>query len=226
MVKSNWSSICISHSQARAVREAAVFAFCIQQPLNRFITIHLGQHGSDDPQATIGVFLKRACDWIRKRSGLAPIYVWVLENPVGGGLNAHILLRLPPMLAKDFNRLKAGWLSGPGNTASNGVFHSKAVHHSGPSASTEVYLHHGLLGVLRYMLKGIEPSAGPAFGITPVLQGRTLGKRSGHSEALGAQHRWKRIPYAEKPGISVGAPSVVMRRVVLHACPELLGQAE
>ena len=214
----------LSRSEALRLRGAAVFAFCDGKLLNRFVSIHLDQIGSPSAQRTLVSFLKRAGDCLRKRSGLTPAYVWVLENPLGGGLHAHVLIHVPAHLRRDFDRLMGGWLVGKGNDVPAGAIHARAVRHSASGAPAELYLRHGLLATLRYMLKGIAADEADAFGVVPEAQGVAKGKRSGYSEALGVQHRWSRIPVGRLAW--VGGPDVKMKRWVRHHCPELLGLAD
>jgi hypothetical protein len=226
MTLSNRVSACLSYSEALRLREAALFAHCDGKPLNVFISIHLDQLGVTDAQALLGTFLKRAGDWLRKRMGLPPAYIWVLENPLLGGLHAHILIHVPSPLRRDFDCLMRGWLVGKGNPAPSRAVHRRTVRYSGLNAPVELYLRRGLLGALRYMLKGIAVDAAGGFGVDPKAQGVALGKRSGYAEALGAQHRWKRLPVAGQPKAWVGGPSCKMRRSALHLVPELFGLAD
>jgi hypothetical protein len=74
-------------------------------------------------------------------------------------------------------------------------------------------------------LKGLKPS-GAAYGIHFKPQGVILGKRSGYSEALGEQHRWKIIRDPSWRGAWLADGPCRVRRWLGYACPELLGKAD
>ena len=195
------------------------------------LTIHFGPLHIYRPHARLGLFLKRAGDWLRKRNGNPPAYVWVLENPharnsagaASTPTSSHSCSPIAPC-RRTLTDVSRAWLVGPGNAAPQGAIKIKPVYYSGLADSPADYLEHGLLGSLRYFLKGLEEEHAGLLGSEAKPQGETLGKRCGYSEALGRQHRWKRIPVGGRAW--VGGPDVKMKHWVRHHFPELLGLAD
>jgi hypothetical protein len=94
--------------------------------------------------------------------------------------------------------------------------------HCGPSDPR--YLEHGLLGISRYLLKGVEPGGlDRSLNLKP--QGTIMGKRSGYSEALGQQHRWKIIRNPAWRGAWVADGPCRVRHWLGYVRPELVGDA-
>jgi hypothetical protein len=158
----------LTEQQAIGLIAAAVHARNIERPLNRFITIHL-ERGDLDPrthraQDAVGRYLRLAGQWLADRD--VPItFIWVLEHAQGTGLHAHILIHVPPALAKDFGyRARSRWLSLCGIEPQKNVIRSKPVGPRGfglvtaTSKDRQSYLNQ-LQGVLRYITKAINPDA-------------------------------------------------------------------
>jgi hypothetical protein len=95
----------------------------------------------------------------------------------GGMLAAHIMIHMPPDLMPKFEARLVQWLSGllGLDRLLPGVLQIKPVKN--------------LIGLRRYMLKGIEPAWGPHLAVNPVSQGVVIGKRSGFSRNLGPAAR-------------------------------------
>jgi hypothetical protein len=227
MTLSSRSSLHLGIHEGERIRQAILFAYCRGWAFNRHVTVHFNKAHIQRPHAALVGFLKRAGDWVRKRSGMPPAYVWVLENPPAdfgrGSLHAHILIHVPPALADAFDRLAPRWLLGPGRQPPEGAVRSDPLFYSHLGPTHPQYLEHGLLGVSRYLLKGLEPGGLPG-GISLVPQGTIMGKRSGYSEALGEQHRWQIIRAPAWRGAWVADGPSRLRRWVGYVRPELAGR--
>jgi hypothetical protein len=148
------------------------------------VTINFGLSGVGLEQASMTlqkVLAQRFAPWLRRAAvndnGIKPTYVWSLEAPYGVA-SAHLLVHLPPKLARGFgNRLKS-WLEG----IRSGSVTARAV---------DVRPIYNQVGATRYILKGINHAWAGHLAIEPVPQGEIIGKRSGFSRNLGpaARHR-------------------------------------
>jgi hypothetical protein len=209
-------------SQAVGVRDAATNAWCMGLPMTIFVSIHLGFLNGGNPHGAINTYLKRSGDWLRLRAGNVPIFVYVIENPPNGGLNAHILAHVPLAYRLEYRCLMRGWLArGDQQAPASAV--DAAVLHGADKPWSEEYLRHGLLGVLRYMLKGTDPAQVGALNVRHVAQGQIKGKRAGRAEALGPRGRWLPILLPKYPRIRLAGEDSRRRHMLLHLCPELLG---
>jgi hypothetical protein len=212
----------LRENEARRVIDAACFAVCIGRPLNRHITIHLNRAKVSCSHSFITRFLKHAGDWLRYRADIAPHYVWVLENPPGGGLNVHILIHVPTAHVADFNRAQRRWIKMSGALNRPGVLRSSDIWYSDFSRGLQPYLCDGLWGILKYLLKGLAPESAERLGIAPQDEGPVHGKRSGCSEALGPARRWVQERPRPASAVRFSAASR-MRHFIRHTCPELAG---
>lgn len=159
-----------------------------QRGLNRFTTIHFEAAKVRDPVRAIGRLMKLAGDWLRTK-GERMTYIWVREAGEDKGDHVHILWHVPPSLIAEFARRERGWRKLMGAKPCRGAFKSKAV---GLSYSHGAYqIQYGqaysdaLKGVLAYVVKGAEPKAAEALGLTLRQPGGELwGKRCGMSENI------------------------------------------
>jgi len=224
LVLQNHRSEYLSRSQSKALFEAGAFAYCCDRPLNQFVTIHLHRAGVDLPQHFISRLLKLFGDWLHRNAQISSYWLWVLENPPAteekcGGLNLHILFHVPFDLIDQFRKRMRVWLKMSGGKRKPGVLNFRSAEHSKPGSDPALYLQHGLLGLLRYFAKAIEPQAASDFGIEPKHQGIIFGKRWGHSEALGEQHRW--LPDHSRRSNYITGRSSLARRYAKAVCPDL-----
>ena len=181
----------------------------------------MGRQGS-----YLGRFLKRANDWLRRRSGKPAAYVWLIENPPDGGLNAHILIHVPFKLRVEFRALMKGWLAGQNESVSPKTIHARVffgiptlTHRKRITCAT------ASLAFCDMSLKGMEPSLGGGYlGVMPIDQGVVMGKRTGYSQALRAGLRWKVIRFPQYPGVWIGGPESRVRHWVGTLVPELLAK--
>jgi len=148
---------------------------------NIHVSIHLSQCGFAEDAAS-EVFQKlisqRFSPWLRRASAndnrLSPTYIWALEAP-HGRVGAHWLVHLPPSLLPSFKAKLPDWVrSLGGDPAPQSI-------RVGPIAR--------LIGMTRYVLKGISSPWASHLGINPIDQGEIIGKRSGFSRNLGPTAR-------------------------------------
>ena len=184
------SSEALSLSMARGLIEATGFAVCAGLPFNRMVTIHWeAARVADDLKAT-GRFLKLARDWVRCHGGVMA-FLWVRENGPVKGRHVHILMHLPPDLARAFNRCQRRWLRACGAIWRAGVLLSRPVGRSLSHAMTGgADYEANLTDALGYLLKGADGPARKALRIRRCESGgEVVGKRCGVSQNIGPAAR-------------------------------------
>lgn len=203
---SNHQSQYITLTQAKNLRDAASYAFCINRQLNQFITVHYETAGVKLRAHAFRIsFFKHYSDWLRERTGYPPYYVWVHENAIDAGLHFHALVHVPLLLLNDFTPLLRDWIQNAGGKFSDPVLDVQTVWFSdGPSLD---YLEAGLKNRLEYILKGLDPKI-KFMAVRHKPQGTVFGKRCGISELLGAGRR-------------VWSPSALRKRRLLDNVPGL-----
>ena len=180
----------LSEASARNLIEATCFAVQSDLPFNRMVTIHWDAAGVADDLKATGLFLKLASDWVRRHGGKTA-FIWVRENGPGKGRHVHILMHLPPDVAREFNRYQRRWLQTCGAQWRAKVLLSRPVGRS---------LRHALTGgadyvanlseALSYVLKGADHRAREMLGIERCEPGgRVVGKRCGVSQNIGPAAR-------------------------------------
>ena len=153
-------------------------------PLNIHVSVHLSQCGFS-PEAASEVFQRlisqRFAPWLRRSTAndnkLPPTYVWTLEAP-HGRVGAHWLIHLPAQLLPLFKANLPEWIRGLGGNPS--------------LTSIRIAPINRLIGMTRYILKGISSPWAAHLKIGPVDQGEIVGKRSGFSRNLGPTARQRR----------------------------------
>lgn len=84
---------------------AAFWSFCIGKLLNRLITIHFDKADlRPHHKRFVTQYMKGTGDWLRCRTDSKLCYVYVFENPPGGGLHVHIFMHVPLEHWDDFVR--------------------------------------------------------------------------------------------------------------------------
>jgi hypothetical protein len=176
-------------SQIENLYDAACYAFCLNRPLNEFVSIHCERGGISNPdvQRFISQFVKLCSDWSRRRSGQPHFFVWVLESK--GGSNLHLLVHVSPNFRLEYVRRQKVWLRLAGAKVRKGVLVTKHLECSDTTDDPILYLVDGLIGTLRYICKGAVGSVPTRFAVEPEPQGIVFGKRAGWSEALGRGRR-------------------------------------
>jgi hypothetical protein len=123
---------------------------------------------------------QRFAPWLRRTASakieVPPTYVWALEA-AGGQMAAHMLLHMPDKLMAEFRGRLVQWLCG--------LFGTDELE---PSV-LQIENVYNLIGVRRYLLKGIDPVWAKHLAVRPVSQGKVIGKRSGFSRNLGPTAR-------------------------------------
>ena len=161
-------------------------------PLNKMVTINLGQAGCE-PKTAGRAFRKllaeRFAPWLRrtasKRVHVPPTYVWAIEA-AGNQIAAHWLVHVPPRLQRAFENKLGPWLT-------------SLIGAQPPASAVNVKTIYNLTGARRYILKGIDPSWAAHLKVRPVEQGTVVGKRSGFSKNLGPAAR-QRSGYRPRRG--------------------------
>lgn len=184
----------INRRPAVNIHHATRFSERIGTPLNHFVTINFTCAGCDPEQAVAllrKMISQRFAPWLRRTAQttveIAPTYVWCMEA-AGEQHAAHILVHIPDDLQKTFESHVERWLKGllGVDELEPGTIKMKAVYN--------------LIGVRRYMLKGVDPAWAKHLGIRAMEQGVVIGKRSAFSRNLGPAarqrggYRPKRIP--------------------------------
>ena len=153
-------------------------------PLNVHVSIHLSQCGFSDgtvSEAFQRLVSQRFAPWLRRStandSKLPPTYVWTLEAP-HGGVGAHWLIHLPPSLLPSFKAMLPEWIRGLGGNPT--------------PTSIRIGPIKRLIGMTRYILKGISSPWAKHLEIDAIDQGEITGKRSGFSRNLGPTARRRR----------------------------------
>jgi hypothetical protein len=159
--------------QAQNLIEAIGFARRIGLPLNEFITIQWSRADPGaDPVARLKTMLDRAREWFRRRD-LELTYIYVHEHGDLGLLHSHIMIHLPGEHWPAFDSMVCQWMD---SECHEHLIETKPVHDE--------------LGLIRYLLKGVEPSGwSRSWGIQTQDQGVIQGKRCGTSENIGAAAR-------------------------------------
>lgn len=172
----------IHHARRQAERDGVGF--------NWMVTINFGLSGIAPESASLvlqKLLAQRFAPWLRRSAAndnkLKPTYVWSLEAPYGS-VSAHVLMYLPPSLAKLFRDRLKNWIEG-------------LVGSVLPSRALDIRRVYNRVGATRYILKGIKPEWGRHLAVNPIQQGEIIGKRSGFSRNLGPTAR-RRAGYKPK----------------------------
>lgn len=180
----------INRHPAVNIHHARRFTGARGAPLNWMVTINFGLGGVEPNEASYvlqRLLAQRFAPWLRRAAvndnDLKPTYVWSLEAP-HGVVSAHLLMHLPPKLARGFRGRMTGWLK----TLAGNPIPARAIH---------VQPIHNEVGLTRYILKGIKPAWADHLEIEPIAQGEIIGKRSGFSRNLGPSAR-RRAGYKPK----------------------------
>lgn len=183
----SWS---LTRPQTTNLLDAADWALEIGLPLNRFVTINWETAGVADCTKATGRFLKHAGDWLRRR-GHRIAYLWVQESGARVGQHVHMLIHVPPDLARRFSQLQRRWLKASGASFCKDLIRSRPVGHSYRAAMSSAWpaYYVNLERVLRYMLKQSWLGDASSGGPRKACQSLVRGKRCGTSENIGARAR-------------------------------------
>jgi hypothetical protein len=172
----------INRRPAVNIHHATRMSQKIGLPLNRMVTLNLAQAGCA-PESAGHAFRKlltqRFAPWLRrtaaKRTFVPPTYVWSIEA-AGNQIAAHWLVHVPTGLHRSFERKLREWLT-------------SLLSEAPPPSAVNIKPVYNLVGVRRYILKGIDPAWAAHLKVVPVDQGKVIGKRSGFSKNLGPAAR-------------------------------------
>ena len=106
--------------------EAAAFASTIGMPFNRMITISWDRAGVSDTAWATGRYLKCLREFLLSR-GARTAFIWTLERGKRLGLHVHILIHVPPELARDASYRQRKWLCSVGTRWCKGVIKSRPI---------------------------------------------------------------------------------------------------
>ena len=198
-IKPSRQSATLSCGQALTADRASKRSIELELPLNCFVTIDWELAGVVDPVKATGKYLKLVTDALRKH-GHVMAYLWVQERGPIVGQHAHVLLHLPPSLARWFKRRQPAWLRSCGVPARKGLSRAVCIGRSyqqclGEAPDRDRY-RRDLEYLLSYLLKDAEPKARTLLGIRHEGQfGAVRGKRASVSQNLRAKARERvRLP--------------------------------
>jgi len=183
----------VTDAQMENMVAAAAFALAIGLPLNRFITIAWECCGIEDDLTATMYFLRRAREWLAHQ-GEGFACVWFREwGPKRRG-HVHILLHLPPHLARAFNAMAWRWRKACGAVWTQGAIKSVPVGRSLRTAfmgvEDGVAYAPELSKVLGYLAKGVSDDfRGRHRWKSGKPGGAVVGKRCGTSQNIGAKAR-------------------------------------
>lgn len=185
MNRTGASSRWVTTKQACNLIDGANFAYECGFPLNRSISFDLNGLETRG-QLFLGQFLKHCGDWLRMNH--SPwTWAWVLENPLGGVLNAHIILHCPENLKRRFRLKENKWARLSGLPIKRKTKQSQKIGIR-PGTRDRVlsdgeYLVH-LERYVGYLLKGAKDAICDDLVIDHIPQGIVVGKRVAVSESI------------------------------------------
>lgn len=183
-------TLAISVEQCKMILSGVQHADRIGLPLNRMITIDWTLGGVDDAQRGRQRLFNLIYDWVRTK-GHDTAHVWVMENGEKFGVHSHILIHVPPVLRKEFNRRFRGWRKCVGLRWLKGVVNTQTIGRSlkaafAKDAGRKSYLLNAQR-VTQYILKAATPTARQRCGLTTRTPkfSAIRGKRCGTSRNIG-----------------------------------------
>jgi hypothetical protein len=225
----------LSLEDGRKIRASVRHAAAIGLPFNRFVTIAWELAGVEDIHAAQRTFCKFLYDWLkRQEAGVA--YLWVLERGSTLGVHSHMLIHVPPALARRMSQLQPGWLKQAGAKRRSGYVKTLSISRSYRSALSRdgLTLHryaHDLKRVVDYLLKGSDTATRNRLGVRHHAKyGAISGQRVGRSRLLGPKaivaHRAVReqqqvsgLEHSKCDAIDTGKAAVSVQTNLLEAIP-------
>jgi hypothetical protein len=173
----------INRTPAVNIHHATRYADRAGLSLNAFVTINFTDidAGESASLAFRKLLNQRFAPWLRRTAFssrvLAPTYVWSIEN-TRGTIAAHWLVHLPADVRAVFLERLPRWLEGiTGSTPLSSTIQMKPIY--------------SIIGLRRYILKGVNPVWATRLGVLSSDQGIVNGRRSGFSRNLGPVARAK-----------------------------------
>lgn len=185
----------INRQPAVNLHHATRYCEMIGLPLNRMVTVNFALTGCNDNHESLTfrkMLTQRFAPWLRRSApnalGVAPTYVWTMEAG-GRQLAVHWLVHVPKGCARGFEQKIVDWVASlTGGSPDAGAIKVQPIY--------------SLIGLRRYILKGIHPAWASHLGVRHEDQGIVIGKRSGFSRNLGpcarkrGGYRPRRRPFA------------------------------
>lgn len=170
----------INSKQVREILRAGRHAWRVERGLNYYIVINFNHDENDElkAQRNFRNIRKKCISWLyykRKNDAVSPltdIRTW--ENRIE---NIHVnwALHVPEKYEAEFLKKIPVWIKKELGLIDDGRYHIKKTYN--------------VNGLLRYMLKGVDPSKGYRFEIRPLNQGKVWGRRAVASTCLGKMAR-------------------------------------
>jgi len=170
----------INSKQAREILRAGRHAWYIERELNYYIVINFNHDENDELKAQRNYRnIRRKClSWLyykKKNDEVHPLTdVRTWENRIE---NIHVnwALHVPEKYEDEFLKKIPIWIRKELGNIAEGRFHIQKIYN--------------VNGLLRYMLKGVDPSKAYRFEIIPTSQGKVWGRRAVASTCLGKMAR-------------------------------------
>lgn len=173
---------CIRAKQAREITRAANHAWRIGQDLTRYIVINFPQPGEGDellPAHQFREIRRKAWGWwsYKRKHDKAlgrftDLHSWEDRNDIR---HVNWLVHIPRALEAEFSQKLEKWITKVVGDHPVETFKNKEIYN--------------VMGLVRYILKGIEPRSARKFQIEPSGQGTIWGRRSAASKNLGRSAR-------------------------------------
>lgn len=173
----------INRTPAVNIHHATRYAERVGLPLNTFVTINFTEVAAGETASVAFRTLlnQRFAPWLRRTAFgekvLAPTYVWSIENTCAT-IAAHWLVHMPIDLRAAFSGRISRWVEGVTGTKP-------------PPNAVQIKPIYNIIGLRRYILKGVNPVWAGHLGVTASDQGIVNGRRSGFSRNLGPVARAK-----------------------------------
>jgi hypothetical protein len=229
-------------SQHLLVREVEALCNAVAlaqgKPRNTYIVIHLKKVGigiSEGKRAT-QIMLNHLRNWLEYHPRKELAYITVFENPTDGGFHVNIITDTPCHLRKDLSANIKRWIDLAGGDSSKAdVVRSKPIRGYGDyvrawerydaNGSAEHrnlmyeerkrFIAKGLVGLMRYVGKGLEANACGRYGIKHVGQGHLPHRRFRISHTLNTKRQGlTSTPYPRYPSISMASPALRRRQLL------------
>jgi hypothetical protein len=197
----------IKQPTVASVLNGTNFAAQSGRPLNTLVTLNFWQSACPEHEESNAFARLRDLRFTpfmgrpQKRLGMEavqPTYVWSLENP--SGVHGHWLVHIPEERRALFSQKLPGWFAEvTGGNVAEGALHIEEVYNP--------------VGLVKYMLKGMDEVWAKTYKIAPEEQGPVVGKRAGTSRNIGKTARARAVERGE----------IAPLRRIFQPRPKLLG---
>lgn len=191
----------LSRLHAFGLMNAIAYSVHLEKRFTYQLTIHLEHIGisENSAQRFISEYFKQFTGLLRQWEAGPPLYVWVLEHPLGRGLHLHALVHVPKLKRKEKKlrsifreRAKVDWVEALDATAGEDGVLVVRLKPRRDGAPLVDYIRGTIWFAAGYMFKGWPLH--DRYGIkvndwNKGSQGLVIGKRCGFSESLGPASR-------------------------------------